>query len=72
MASSRRASPAQVSRQTELTQPTVEVERMDITKQQKCEETFGENDAGRRRDILEITQKHLESVISTTNVECQS
>ena len=64
MASSRRASPAQASRQTEWTQPTVEVERVDIAKQQKCEETFGENDAGVRRDISEITQKHLERVIS--------
>ena len=60
MASSRRASTAQVSRQTEWTQPTVEVERMDIIRQQKCEETFGENDAGIRRDILKITRKHLE------------
>ena len=60
MASSRGASPAQASRPTEWLQPVVEVEKMDITKQQKCEETFGENDVGRRRDISEITQKHLE------------
>ena len=66
MASSRRASPAQASRKMEWTQPTVEIERVDITKQQKCEKTFGENDVGRRKDILEITRKHLEQVISTT------
>ena len=64
MASSRRASPAQAGRQTERLQPTAEVERMDITKQQKCEETLGENDVGRRRDTSEITRKHLERVIS--------
>ena len=60
MASSRRTSPAHVSRQTEWIQPTAEVERMDITRQQKCKEILGKSDPGRRRDISEITQKHLE------------
>ena len=56
MASSRRTSPTHVSRQTEWIQPTVEVERTDIARQQKCEETLGESDPSRRRDISEITQ----------------
>ena len=65
MASSRRAFPAQANRQTEWLQHTAEVEGLDNAKQQKGEDTIGENDVGRRRDISEITQKHLERVIST-------
>ena len=64
MALSRRTSPAHVNRQSKWIQPNVEIERMDITRQQKCDETLGECDLVRRRDILEITQKHLERVIS--------
>ena len=55
MTSSRRTSPAHVSRQTEWLQPTGEIEKTDITRQQKCEETLGKSDPGRRRDISEIT-----------------
>ena len=64
MASSRRASPVHVNKQTDWTQPTVQVERTDITRQQKYDETTSESDPTRRRDISEITQKHLERVIS--------
>ena len=60
MASRRRTSPAHANRQTEQIQPTVEIERVDITKQQKSDETLGESDPVRRRDISEITRKHLE------------
>ena len=41
MVSSRRKSPAHMSRQTEWIQPTVVVERADITRQHKHEETLG-------------------------------
>ena len=64
MASSRRTSPAHTSRQAEWIQPTVETERADTVRQQKCDETISESDLIRRRDISEITRKHLERVIS--------
>ena len=63
MASSRRMTPAQVGRQTEWSQPPVEEEPRN-TRLQKSEEIFSRHDVGRRRDISEITQKHLEQVIS--------
>ena len=65
MASSRRASPVHTNRQTDWTQPMAQVERMDSTRQQKYDETSSEGDPTRRRDISEITRKHLERVIST-------
>ena len=65
MASSRRASLAHANKQTDCTQPMAQVERTDITRQQKYDETSSESDPTRRRDISEITRKHLEWVIST-------
>ena len=62
MASSRRASPAHTNGQTDWIQPTTQVERTHISRQQKYDE---ESDPTRRRDISEITRKHLERVIST-------
>ena len=60
MASSRRASPSHTNKQTDWTQPMTQVERTDIMRQQKYEETSSENDPTRRRDISEITRKLLE------------
>ena len=65
MASSRRASPVHTNKQTDWTQPITQVERTDIAGQQKYDETTSKNDPTRRRDISEITRKHLERVIST-------
>ena len=65
MASSRRASPAHTNKQTDWIQPMTQVERTHITRQQKYDESNSENDPTRRRDISEITKKHLERVIST-------
>ena len=65
MASSRRTSPAHMGKQNEWTQPTVEMERTETTRQQKYDELPEESDPARRRDISEITHKHLERVIST-------
>ena len=65
MASSRRASPAHANKQTDWTQPMAQVERTDTTRQQKYDETINKGDLIRRRDISEITRKHLERVIST-------
>ena len=62
MASSRRASLAHINRQTDWIHQTAQAERTHIQRQQKYEE---ENDPTRRRDISEITRKHLERVIST-------
>ena len=60
MVLSRRSSPAHANRQTEWLQLTVEIDRADVTRQQKGDEILGESDLARRRDISEITQKHLE------------
>ena len=65
MASSRRASPAHTGKQTEWIHPMTQAERIDITGQQKYDESSCENDPIRRRDISEITRKHLQRVIST-------
>ena len=65
MASSRRASPVHTNKQTDWIQPTTQVERTHITGQQKYDESNSENDPSRRRDISEITRKHLERVINT-------
>ena len=65
MASSRRASPVHTNKQADWTQPMTQVERTDIARQQKYDETSSESDPTRRRDISEITRKHLEWVIST-------
>ena len=65
MASSRKTSPAHVNKQMDWTQPTVQTERMDTARQREYDETISESDPIRRRDISEITRKHLEWVIST-------
>ena len=65
MASSRRTSPAHADRQMDWTQQTVQTERVDTARQQKYDETIGESDTIRRRDISEITRKPMEQVIST-------
>ena len=57
--------PKIANKQTDWTQPMAQVERTDITRQQNYDETSSESDPTRRRDISEITQKHLEQVIST-------
>ena len=64
MASSRRTSPAHTNKQTDWIQPQTQVERTDAPRQQKCEENNSEDEPSRRRDISEITRKHLERVIS--------
>ena len=60
MASSRRTSPAHTSKQTDWMQPMTQVGRTDVPRQQKCEEINSEDKPARRRDISEITRKHLE------------
>ena len=65
MASSRRVSPAHANKQMEWIQPVPQIDRTDTTRQQKYDETISESDPIRRRDISEITRKHLERVIST-------
>ena len=64
MASSRRTSPAHTNKQTDWLQPRTQAGRTDTLRQQKCEEINSEDEPSRRRDISEITRKHLERVIS--------
>ena len=61
MTSSRRTSPAQVNRQPEWIQPPVENNNM---KNQNKEQSQ-DRDVGRRREISDITRRHLEQVINT-------
>ena len=63
MASSRRTSPAQLNRQAEWPHAPHEEEPKN-TGLHNNEENFNRHDAGRRREISDITQKHLEQVIS--------
>ena len=65
MASSRRTSPAHTNKQTDWMQTGTQEGRTDVPRQKKCEEVNGEDKLSRRRDISEITRKHLERVIST-------
>ena len=65
MASSRRTSPAHTNKQTDWMQQKTQVGRADVLGQQKCEEINNEDELSRKRDISEITRKHLERVIST-------
>ena len=65
MASIRRTSLAHTNRQTEWAQPMMEMERIDNMQHQKDDETISESELTRRRDISEITRRHLEKVIST-------
>ena len=60
MASSRRTSPAHTNKQTDWMQTRTQAGRTDVSRQQKCEETNEEDEPSRRRDISEITRKHLE------------
>ena len=62
MASSRRMSPAQLGRQEEWTQEPNEVVVEDDLRMQKEE---NQRDGEKRRELSEITQKHLERVINT-------
>ena len=63
MASSRRISPAQVGRQQDwLQEPTEEAFTGNIVTQNQEENT---DEKDRRRELPEITQKHLERVINT-------
>ena len=65
MASSRRTSPAHTIKQTDWIRAGPQEGKTDVSRQQKCEETKGEEEPSRKRDISEITRKHLERVIST-------
>ena len=65
MASSRRTSPTHTTKQTDWVRAGTQEGKVEVLRQQKCEETNGEEEQPRRRDISEITRKHLERVIST-------
>ena len=60
MASSRRTSPTHTTKQTDWIRAGPQEGKTDVSRQQKCEETNGEEEPSRRRDISEITRKHLE------------
>ena len=65
MASSRRTSPAQVSKQQEwIQEPTEETITSNI-KAHSFEESLDEREVDRRRELSEITRRHLERVINT-------
>ena len=65
MASSRRTSPVQMNRQQGwIQEPTEEAITSNI-KAQSCKESLDEREADRRRELSEITQRHLERVINT-------
>ena len=64
MSSSRRTSLAHTNRQTEWIRPTMEMEGIDNTRHQKNDEIISKSEPTRRRDISEITRRHLEKVIS--------
>ena len=65
MASSRRTSQAQVNKQQEwIQEPTEEAITSNI-KAQSCEESSEEREVDRRRELSEITPRHLERVINT-------
>ena len=63
MASSRRTSPAQASRQPEWTQPTVENNNTNRIRSQNNEQSQ-DRKMGRRRENSDITCTHLEQVIN--------
>ena len=65
MASSRRTSPAQANRQQEWIQEPMEEAITSNIKAQSCEESSDEREVDRRRELLEITRRHLERVINT-------
>ena len=61
MASSRRTSPTQPSRQGGTHEPNEEMEGGNVRMQKEETQRNGE----KRRELSEITQKHLERVINT-------
>ena len=65
MASSRRTSPAQANRQQEWIQEQTEEAITSHIKAQSGKESSDEREADRRRELLEITRRHLERVINT-------
>ena len=65
MASSRRTSPAQINRQQEWAQETNEEAITSDIRAQSNEENTDEREGGRRRELSNITQRHLERVINT-------
>ena len=62
MASSRRTSPAQLSRQEKWVQ---EPNEGIVTGDLRMQKDENQRDGERRRELSEITQKHLERVINT-------
>ena len=65
MASSRRTSPAQVNKQQDWIQQPVEEAITSNIRTHNYEENPDERDVDRRRELSEITRKHLQRVIST-------
>ena len=65
MASSRRTSPAQANRQQEWIQEPTEEVIMSNIKAQSCKQSLDEREVDRRRELSEITRRHLERVINT-------
>ena len=65
MASSRRISPAQVNKQQEWIQEPMEEAITSNIKAQSCKESPDEREVDRRRELSEITRRHLERVINT-------
>ena len=65
MASSRRTSLAQASKQQEWIQEPMEEAITGNIKTQSCEESLDEKEVDRRRELSEITRRHLERVINT-------
>ena len=65
MALSRRTSLAQTNRQQEWIQQPVEYAITSNIKAQSCEESIDEKESNRRRELSEITRRHLEKVINT-------
>ena len=65
MASSRRTSPAQASKQQVWIQEPMEEAITSNIRTQNYEESLDERDVDRRREHSEITRKHLERVINT-------
>ena len=65
MASSRRTSPTQTNRQQEWIQEPSEDGITSNIEAQSCEESIDEKESGRKRELSEITRRHLERVINT-------
>ena len=65
MASSRRTSPAQANKQQEWIQELTEEVITSNIRAQSCEESSDEREVDRRRELSEITRRHLKRVINT-------